>query len=133
MSNSIKQRMNGISCKRDAQELRSLLETILVDLGVLRTPAGALVTDYTAGRAEIVKLVTDISALRTTVAALQVDCANRLANHNTLIAKLNADAGVTDIDYAVATAATASAPAAITAGNPAAVSAVTPAALTLVA
>ena len=56
----------------------------------------------------------DITALRTTVAALVVDNANRLANHNTLIAKLNLDGGVTDVNYAVATAATSSAPAALT-------------------
>lgn len=60
----------------------------------------SLLTDLTAVRAEVVKLVTDN--------------ANRVANHNTLIAKLNADAGVTDTDYASATAAVAAAPAALT-------------------
>jgi hypothetical protein len=36
-----------------------------------------------------------------------VDAVNALiANHNTLIAKLNADAGVTDTNYAVSTAST---------------------------
>jgi arsenate reductase-like glutaredoxin family protein len=31
-----------------------------------------------------------------------------IANHNTLVAKLNADAGVTDTNYAVSTASTVS-------------------------
>lgn len=56
----------------------------------------------------------DIAALRTTVAALVVDSANRLANHNTLRAKLNLDSGVNDTDYAAATAQTSTAPAALT-------------------
>jgi len=60
----------------------------------------AILADYTAIRAEVVKLVTDM--------------ATRIANHNTLIAKLNADGGVTDADYAAAGAMTAAAPAAVT-------------------
>ena len=56
----------------------------------------------------------DLAALRVTIAALQVDFAARLANHNTLRVKLNADEGVTGTDYAAGTAATASAPAALT-------------------
>lgn len=46
--------------------------------------------------------VSEVEALRTAVAALKAD-------HNTLVAKLNLDAGVTDADYAVSTAATLSA------------------------
>ncbi|MCZ2113700.1 MAG: hypothetical protein LC131_07680 [Anaerolineae bacterium] len=46
--------------------------------------------------------VSEIEALRTAVAALKAD-------HNTLVAKLNLDAGVTDVNYAVSTAATLSA------------------------
>lgn len=60
----------------------------------------AMLTDITAIRAEVVKLVTDM--------------ASRISDHNTLIAKLNADAGVTDTNYAAATAITAAAPAALT-------------------
>ena len=86
MSQSIKQRMGAISNGKDAAELRKVLEAVLVDL----------------------------TALRSTVAALVTDNANRVANHNTLIAKLNADDGVTDADYAAATAATSSAPSALT-------------------
>lgn len=41
--------------------------------------------------------LTDITALKTAVTAL-------IASHNTLIAKLNLDAGVTDTNYAVSTA-----------------------------
>lgn len=63
-------------------------------------------------------IVTDLSALRTTLDACVVDLANVVANHNTLIAKLNVDAGVTDTNYAVATAQTSTAPAAITAVAP---------------
>ncbi|OQZ03187.1 MAG: hypothetical protein B6D36_13095 [Planctomycetes bacterium UTPLA1] len=46
--------------------------------------------------------VSEVEALRTAVAALKAD-------HNTLVAKLNLDAGVTDVNYAVSTAATLSA------------------------
>lgn len=46
--------------------------------------------------------VSEIEALRTAVAALKAD-------HNTLVAKLNLDAGVADVDYAGSTAATLSA------------------------
>lgn len=66
----------------------------------LKTDLTALIADVTAIRAEAVKLVTDVAA--------------GIANHNTLRAKLNADVGVMDIDYAVATSATAVAPAALT-------------------
>lgn len=48
------------------------------------------------------KLDPDTKALRTAVAALKAD-------HNTLVAKLNLDAGVADVNYAVSTAATLSA------------------------
>lgn len=41
--------------------------------------------------------LTDLGALNTAVAAL-------IADHNTLRAKLNLDAGVTDTDYAASTA-----------------------------
>lgn len=117
----------------EAHELRLLITSILTDLGVLATPTTAGVTDTTAIRAEVVKLVTDITALRVVVAALVTDMATRITNFNTLTTKLNADAGVTDTNYAAAGAITALAPAAITAANPAAISAVAPAALTTTA
>ena len=86
MSQSIKQRTAALSEVNDQRQLRLLLESLL----------------------------TDVTALRATVAALVTDNANRIANHNTLIAKLNLDGGVTDTDYAVATAATSAAPSALT-------------------
>lgn len=48
-----------------------------------------------------------INELRTGHDALVADMATRIANHNTLKTKLNADAGVTDADYAAAGAITA--------------------------
>lgn len=60
----------------------------------------AMLADITAIRAEVVKLVTDMGT--------------RITEHNTLVAKLNADAGVTDTNYATAAAITAAAPAALT-------------------
>lgn len=111
MSQSVKQRLQALSTKVDVKELRPLIEAILTDLGVLRTPAAASIVDYTAGRAEIAKLVTDITTLATAL--------------DTLAAKLNLDGGVTDVDYFRLNAA------AITAANPAAVTATAPAALTL--
>jgi len=88
MSQSIKTRVGAMSVKRDSKELRKLIEAVLVDLGALRTPAAANVTD--------------VAALASAV--------------DTLAAKLNSDAGVTDANYSVANAAavTASAPAALT-------------------
>ena len=55
-----------------------------------------------------------MTAIRTEAVKLVADVAAGIANHNTLRAKLNADVGVMDIDYAVATSATAVAPAALT-------------------
>ena len=86
MSESIKARIGSLSNSGDAYQQRLLLEAMLAD----------------------------ITALRATVALLVADNASRIANHNTLIAKLNLDGGVTDTNYAAATAATATAPAALT-------------------
>jgi hypothetical protein len=60
----------------------------------------AMLADITAIRAEVVKLVTDMGS--------------RISDFNTLTTKLNADDGVTDTNYAAATAITAAAPAALT-------------------
>jgi hypothetical protein len=106
MGVKLKQRLNAMPGKRGSQELQVIAATLEADMIALRATVAALVVD--------------ITALRTTVAALVVDNANRLANHNTLIAKLNLDAGVTDENYAVATAATSAAPAALTTSAPAA-------------
>jgi hypothetical protein len=56
----------------------------------------------------------DLEATRAEVVKLVADMASRIANHNTLRAKLNLDGGVTDVDYAAATAITAADPAAMT-------------------
>lgn len=51
-----------------------------------------------AGLGDILNdLITAVSALQTAVVALTAD-------HNTVVAKLNLDAGVTDVNYAVSTA-----------------------------
>lgn len=63
--------------------------------------------DYTALRV-------DVGAVRTQTIALVADMASRISNHNTLATKLNADGGVTDTNYAAATAITAVDPAALT-------------------
>lgn len=68
---SIKQRLNGISDKNNARELRALLNDAL----------------------------TDIAAQRTAIVALT-------AKLDVLTAKLNADAGVTDVNYATDFAST---------------------------
>lgn len=65
-----------------------------------RTVLNALLADITAIRAEVVKLVTDAAALKSA--------------HDTMATKLNADAGVTDTNYAAVAAMTAAAPAALT-------------------
>lgn len=114
-------------------ENNTLLAAMLTDYTAIRAEVVKLVTDYAAGRAEIVKLVTDITALRSTVAALVADGASRITDFNNLTTKLNADAGVTDTNYPGAFAATATAPSAITAANPAAATAVAPAAVTVTA
>ncbi len=89
-------------------DLAAVLANIVTMLTELKLDHDAIVTDATAIRAEVVKLVTDMGT--------------RITEHNTLTTKLNADAGVTDTNYAAATA--------ITAGNPAAVSSTTIAATT---
>jgi hypothetical protein len=62
----------------------------------------------------LANVVAAVNELQTQVTALIADNANRIANHNTLRTKLNADAGVTDVDYAAATAATTAALAQLT-------------------
>jgi hypothetical protein len=58
-------------------------------------------------------MLADITAIRAEVVKLVADMATRIANHNTLIAKLNLDDGVTDTNYAAAGAITAANPAAL--------------------
>lgn len=53
--------------------------------------------------AEIRKL---LEAVLADLAALRADMASRITDWNTLVAKLNADTGVADTNYATATAAT---------------------------
>ena len=106
MSESLKRRLNAIKGQNDAYHLRKLLEATRTDLTNLRTTVAALVVDVTALRGKVANLVTDNT--------------NRVANHNTLIAKLNLDGGVTDADYAAATAAVSTAPAAVTSAEPSA-------------
>lgn len=59
-------------------------------------------------------VLTDLAALRTQVAALQVDSAALDTALDALATKLNADAGVTDTNYAGAGTMTAAVPAALT-------------------
>lgn len=67
------------------------------------TPLAAVIADLTAIRTQVVNLVADVTALRSAF--------------NTAITKLNADAGVTDTNYAQASAMTATNPAALTAST----------------
>lgn len=86
MAESITKRVAAIPDNLTGRELKKILDTILVDLAAQKVTIDALVTDM----------------------------ASRISNHNTLRTKLNADAGVTDVDYAAATAITAVATAALT-------------------
>lgn len=58
--------------------------------------------------------VADITALQATLAATQADLATLRTAFNTAMTKLNADAGVTDTNYAADAALTSAAPAAVT-------------------
>lgn len=86
--------------------------TIITDLGVLRTPIVATVVDLGVLRTSIIAIATAVDAIATKI--------------NTLTTKLNADAGVTDTDYATNFATNLAAGA----GTPAAITAATPAAIT---
>ena len=86
---SIKRRIGAMPSKADAREVRPLLDAVLTDLTELRTELAAAVAD-----------------VKRVAGAL-----------DTLATKLNADAGVTDTNYAT--------------GNSAAITAATPGALTL--
>lgn len=88
MSESIGQRTNSMSIGVDAAALRALYDAQLAD----------------------------ITALRATVATLVTDNATLAAAVDTMAAKLNADGGVTDTDYATGNAAavTAASPSALT-------------------
>ena len=98
-----------------------------LELDGLWTLSRALYADLLGAsgvRAKVVLLVTDITALRGTVAAVVTDVAAIRGHLATLSTKLNADAGVTDTNYATPPTVTSSAPAAITAANPDAATAV---------
>lgn len=106
---------------------------LLTDVDAIRTRYTALRTDVTAIRAEVVKLVTDLTATRAELVKAVTDLGALRTAHNAALAKLDADAGVTDVNYAATTAApaiTAAAPAAITAAAPAAITAAAAAAAT---
>lgn len=47
MAESIVKRLAHLAIRQDRDNLKKLFDTVLVDLGVLRTPANALVTDVT--------------------------------------------------------------------------------------
>lgn len=106
--------MGTVSLKREFKSFNSQQEI------ELKRAFAAAQDDLTELRTELAAAVADLTALRTTVANLVTDMANRITNHNTLRAKLNLDAGVTDVDYAAATAQVSAAPDALTATTPAA-------------
>ncbi len=80
------------------------LHALLVNMKDL---CNELKTDFTALKA-------DVTGIRTKVSTAVNDITSCKANHNTLIAKLNADGGVTDTNYATATPKTLTAPATLT-------------------
>ena len=103
----------------DITAVRTKLLAAGVDLGVLRTPIVALITDITAVRTQVAAAVADIAALRAAIVGLT--------------AKLDADGGVTDTNYAATldpAAQTSATPAALTAAAPAALTYSAPASLT---
>lgn len=59
-------------------------------------------------------VLVDITALRANQALIQADLATTRTALNTALTKLNADAGVTDTNYAAAGALTSAAPSALT-------------------
>jgi hypothetical protein len=97
------------------------LAAVIADLTAIRAEVIKLVTDLTATRAEVVKLVTDVTEVRGKLNSL-------VTAYNATLAKLDADGGVTDVNYAATNPGTA--PNAVTAANPAAITAANPAALT---
>ena len=59
-----------------------------------------------ANRSQVITTRALVNSIKTQVNALVIDMASRVTNHNTLATKLNADGGVTDTNYAAATAQT---------------------------
>ena len=100
--------------------LTDVVNELQTDHATFKTVVDELKTDYTA-------LLADVTAIRAEVVKLVTDMASRISEHNTLATKLNNDGGVTDTNYAAATAITAAAPAALTAT---AIAASSPATLT---
>jgi hypothetical protein len=103
---SIVQTTNLLSDQQEREELRKLLAAILADLTALRTTVAAIVVDVAEQKDHNDKNTADV-----------------LATHNaidTLVAKLNLDGGVTDVDYAGPAALTGAASAALTSAAPSA-------------
>jgi septal ring factor EnvC (AmiA/AmiB activator) len=115
----------------DAVDLQLVLRDIADDLATLKTSINAGRTDETNLPAKINALITDDVSLRTQLTAAIADVTNVrtkfvavLAKLDTLTTKLNADAGVTDTNYAT-DFASGQTPAAIGAVNPSAATATT--------
>lgn len=92
---------------RDSVKFSDIHET-----RAMQTVFNTVLDNLTVGGTVAVKA--DLDALRVVVAALKVDVTNLIATAGTLATKLNADAGVTDTNYAQPTAITTGTIAAIT-------------------
>jgi hypothetical protein len=104
----------------DLTEIRTQVAAAIVDLGVLRSMSLLSldrVNNALLGRTPQAKILADLTAVRTQVAAEVADTTAMRAAIVAITAKLDADAGVTDADYAATcdpAAQTSSAPAALT-------------------
>lgn len=71
-------------------------------------------SDHASNAALLTAALTDITSIRTQLVAAVADIAALITAHNTLATKLNADGGVTDTNYAAASAQTSTNPSALT-------------------
>lgn len=93
MAESVKRRTAALANNSDAIELKKLLDAARTELGVIRTLANELRTDHATLKTLTDELIVDGDASVVDVAALRTAIVG-------ITAKLDADAGVTDTDYA---------------------------------
>ncbi len=118
--------VNNRSALHDSQ-LLAVLDSIVVDLGVLQTPGSAIVTDASNIAVTADALVVDASAIRTSNNDNVSDVVLAVSEINVIVTKLNSDAGVSDTDYVSVTTPAGAVAGALTSASVSSLTAVAPA------
>lgn len=114
--------------EHDALNLRTQFNALVIDVAALATLLATYRTWITEMASDHATFKTVVDEVKASVNALGVDAAARLTKYNATLAKLDADAGVTDTNYAATNPFAAPTFAAVSNSAPATLSSATPAA-----